>query len=75
MYGARPLKRAIQDKVEDFISEDIWQGFKAINDFDVEKSNTKLTEKFDSSFASNNVKQNSKEVICPHCLEMFELRD
>jgi ATP-dependent Clp protease ATP-binding subunit ClpC len=23
MYGARPLKRAIQDKVEDFISEEV----------------------------------------------------
>ena len=26
MYGARPLKRAIQDKVEDFISEEILKG-------------------------------------------------
>jgi ATP-dependent Clp protease ATP-binding subunit ClpA len=23
MYGARPLKRAIQDKIEDFISEEV----------------------------------------------------
>jgi ATP-dependent Clp protease ATP-binding subunit ClpC len=26
MYGARPLKRAIQDKVEDFISEEVLRG-------------------------------------------------
>jgi ATP-dependent Clp protease ATP-binding subunit ClpC len=26
MYGARPLKRAIQDKVEDFISEEVLKG-------------------------------------------------
>lgn len=26
MYGARPLKRAIQDKVEDFISEEVIKG-------------------------------------------------
>ena len=26
MYGARPLKRAIQDKVEDYISEEILAG-------------------------------------------------
>jgi ATP-dependent Clp protease ATP-binding subunit ClpC len=26
MYGARPLKRAIQDKVEDYISEEILGG-------------------------------------------------
>ena len=25
-YGARPLKRAIQDKVEDFISEEVLKG-------------------------------------------------
>jgi ATP-dependent Clp protease ATP-binding subunit ClpA len=26
MYGARPLKRAIQDKVEDLISEEVLTG-------------------------------------------------
>ena len=26
MYGARPLKRAIQDKLEDFISEEVIKG-------------------------------------------------
>ena len=26
MYGARPLKRAIQDKIEDFISEEVLKG-------------------------------------------------
>jgi len=26
MYGARPLKRAIQDKVEDYISEEVLKG-------------------------------------------------
>ncbi len=26
IYGARPLKRAIQDKVEDFISEEVLKG-------------------------------------------------
>ena len=25
-YGARPLKRAIQDKIEDFISEEVLKG-------------------------------------------------
>jgi len=26
LYGARPLKRAIQDKIEDFISEEVLKG-------------------------------------------------
>ena len=26
MYGARPLKRAIQDKIEDYISEEVLKG-------------------------------------------------
>jgi ATP-dependent Clp protease ATP-binding subunit ClpA len=26
LYGARPIKRAIQDKIEDFISEEVLNG-------------------------------------------------
>ena len=47
MYGARPLKRAIQDKIEDYISEEVLKG-ELLTDHNytisVEEEKIKITE-------------------------------
>jgi ATP-dependent Clp protease ATP-binding subunit ClpC len=47
MYGARPLKRAIQDKIEDYISEEVLKG-ELLTDhsytISVEEEQIKITE-------------------------------
>jgi ATP-dependent Clp protease ATP-binding subunit ClpC len=47
MYGARPLKRAIQDKIEDYISEEVLRG-ELLTDHNytisVEEEKIKITE-------------------------------
>jgi ATP-dependent Clp protease ATP-binding subunit ClpC len=46
-YGARPLKRAIQDKIEDFISEEVLKGNILENvsyELTTEEKNVKITE-------------------------------
>ena len=43
MYGARPLKRAIQDKVEDFISEEVIKGvIKENNNYSISYKDDKV---------------------------------
>lgn len=47
-YGARPLKRAIQDKIEDYISEEVLNGNMSEGKsyvINVEEKNIKITEK------------------------------
>jgi ATP-dependent Clp protease ATP-binding subunit ClpC len=46
-YGARPIKRAIQEKIEDFISEEVLRGKIKIGNFytlEVEEENVVLKE-------------------------------
>jgi ATP-dependent Clp protease ATP-binding subunit ClpC len=47
MYGARPLKRAIQDKIEDYISEEVLKGsITEDKEYELvaEEGNVKITE-------------------------------
>jgi len=61
--------------LSNLLKEDLWQSFKAINESDIWKQNTSMTDKFNSTNESVKTWQRSNEVICPHCLESFELRE
>jgi ATP-dependent Clp protease ATP-binding subunit ClpC len=56
MYGARPIKRAIQDKLEDFISEEVLKGTIIEN-----KEYTLISENNEVKLKSENKKSKKKK--------------
>lgn len=62
MYGARPLKRAIQEKIEDFISEEVLKGNvkeDGVYDIKTEDGETLIIEKSSTTKSKKKTKKES----------------